>query len=235
MWSLNFPGFSEWINTTLNSDLAAAILLFTVLPDSWLLSCLKWDRWGKAEILQLDRERDISNLIKLMAWTHTDTHTYTQHGVGTLIVCHCCRVALLKRLYLLQWETAAKTLTHSWGRLCVCVCFSNVFPIQAVANNKHPKIPLCSCVHLVNLVVCVCVCVCLPGELHASHSRPGSRQRHGGSAGARSSPGLPPPPHCDTEESDHGCPCSLVKLPTPALSEGGTGVCVRGWDGRSKT
>lgn len=73
----------------------------------------------------------------------------------------------------------------------------------------------------------VCVCVRVPGELHASRSRPGSRRRRGGSAGARSSPGLLPPPRCDTEESDHGCPCSPGRLPAPAESEEET-VCVRG-------
>lgn len=65
----------------------------------------------------------------------------------------------------------------------------------------------------------------LPGEPRASRSRPGSRQKRGGSAGAHSNLGLHPPPHCDTEESDHGCPCSLERPPTLAASEEEHQVC----------
>lgn len=61
----------------------------------------------------------------------------------------------------------------------------------------------------------------VPGELHASRSRLGNTQKRGGSVEARSSLGPHPPPHCDTGESDPGCPCSLEKLPILAASKDG--------------
>lgn len=62
--------------------------------------------------------------------------------------------------------------------------------------------------------------MCAPDELRASRSRPGSRRRRDGSAGAHSSRGLLPPPRCDTEESDHGCPCSPERLLVLVVSGG---------------
>ena len=64
------------------------------------------------------------------------------------------------------------------------------------------------------------LCPRLPGGLPASRSRRWSPAEHGRAGVARSRGHPPRPGRCGTRVSDHGCPCSPVKRPGPAGSEG---------------
>ena len=63
-------------------------------------------------------------------------------------------------------------------------------------------------------------CPRLPGGLPASRFRRWSPAEHGRAGAARSRGRPPRPGRCGTRVSDHGCPCSPVRRPGPAGSEG---------------
>lgn len=147
MSSLNLSGFRERLNLELWSCSSRSV----VHCPAWQLIVIMSEtgQMGKAEILQVDRERDISNLIKLLAWTHTYMHAHTHNTLWRRSQFVTAAEWLYLNCFISFYGEQLPRLSPTAKESCVslCVCFSNAFPIQAVPNNqtvKNPPVHVCT-------------------------------------------------------------------------------------------